>query len=227
MRARVEALLGSSGGALWLGTFHGLAHRLAAIALARGRAPAGLPDSGQRGSAAPDQEGRQGTRARRGALRAARSPVLHQQAQGRGPPAAAAQGRRRSDRAHAAAGSTPSTSRPARAPARSISPSCCCAPSNCGATTPNCSATTARASGTCWSTSSRTPTPSSTSGCACWSGPAATRSWSVTTTSRSTAGAARRSRTCRNSAATSRRRSSTSSSRTIARPPRSLRRPTR
>jgi ATP-dependent DNA helicase UvrD/PcrA len=28
MRARVEALLGSSGGALWLGTFHGLAHRL-------------------------------------------------------------------------------------------------------------------------------------------------------------------------------------------------------
>ena len=28
MRARVETLLGSSGGALWLGTFHGLAHRL-------------------------------------------------------------------------------------------------------------------------------------------------------------------------------------------------------
>ena len=28
MRARVEALLGSSGNALWLGTFHGLAHRL-------------------------------------------------------------------------------------------------------------------------------------------------------------------------------------------------------
>ncbi|HVN99703.1 MAG TPA: UvrD-helicase domain-containing protein, partial [Steroidobacteraceae bacterium] len=28
MRARVEALLGLSGGAMWLGTFHGLAHRL-------------------------------------------------------------------------------------------------------------------------------------------------------------------------------------------------------
>jgi DNA helicase-2/ATP-dependent DNA helicase PcrA len=28
MRARVESLLGSPGGALWLGTFHGLAHRL-------------------------------------------------------------------------------------------------------------------------------------------------------------------------------------------------------
>ena len=28
MRGRVEALLGSTGGALWLGTFHGLAHRL-------------------------------------------------------------------------------------------------------------------------------------------------------------------------------------------------------
>ena len=28
MRARVESLLGSTGGALWLGTFHGLAHRL-------------------------------------------------------------------------------------------------------------------------------------------------------------------------------------------------------
>ena len=28
MRARVEALLGGSGSALWLGTFHGLAHRL-------------------------------------------------------------------------------------------------------------------------------------------------------------------------------------------------------
>src|SRR3954469_12381281 len=28
MRARVEALLGSTGATLWLGTFHGLAHRL-------------------------------------------------------------------------------------------------------------------------------------------------------------------------------------------------------
>ena len=27
MRARVEKLLGIAGGALWLGTFHGLAHR--------------------------------------------------------------------------------------------------------------------------------------------------------------------------------------------------------
>jgi DNA helicase-2/ATP-dependent DNA helicase PcrA len=43
MRARVEALLGSSGGALWLGTFHGLAHRLLRLHWRE----AGLPQSFQ------------------------------------------------------------------------------------------------------------------------------------------------------------------------------------
>ena len=43
MRARVEALLGSSGSALWLGTFHGLAHRLLRLHWRE----AGLPQSFQ------------------------------------------------------------------------------------------------------------------------------------------------------------------------------------
>ncbi len=43
MRARVEALLGVSGGALWLGTFHGLAHRLLRLHWRE----AGLPQSFQ------------------------------------------------------------------------------------------------------------------------------------------------------------------------------------
>ena len=43
MRARVEALLGISGGALWLGTFHGLAHRLLRLHWRE----AGLPQSFQ------------------------------------------------------------------------------------------------------------------------------------------------------------------------------------
>jgi len=43
MRSRVEALLGSSGGALWLGTFHGLAHRLLRLHWRE----AGLPQSFQ------------------------------------------------------------------------------------------------------------------------------------------------------------------------------------
>jgi DNA helicase II / ATP-dependent DNA helicase PcrA len=43
MRGRVEALLGSSAGALWLGTFHGLAHRLLRLHWRE----AGLPQSFQ------------------------------------------------------------------------------------------------------------------------------------------------------------------------------------
>jgi len=43
MRGRVEALLGSPGGALWLGTFHGLAHRLLRLHWRE----AGLPQSFQ------------------------------------------------------------------------------------------------------------------------------------------------------------------------------------
>jgi DNA helicase II / ATP-dependent DNA helicase PcrA len=43
MRARVESLLGTSGGAMWLGTFHGLAHRLLRLHWRE----AGLPQSFQ------------------------------------------------------------------------------------------------------------------------------------------------------------------------------------
>jgi DNA helicase-2/ATP-dependent DNA helicase PcrA len=43
MRARVEALLGTTGGAMWLGTFHGLAHRLLRLHWRE----AGLPQSFQ------------------------------------------------------------------------------------------------------------------------------------------------------------------------------------
>ena len=89
------------GGALWLGTFHGLAHRLLRLHWRE----AGLPQSFQ----ILDTEDQlrlikkvvEGAGARRGALRAARGAVLHQQAEGRGPAAEPAQGRRRSDRAHA------------------------------------------------------------------------------------------------------------------------------
>ena len=46
MRGRVEQLLAGPGSALWLGTFHGLAHRLLRCTGAR-RAAAGLSDPGQ------------------------------------------------------------------------------------------------------------------------------------------------------------------------------------
>ena len=68
---------------------------------------------------------------------------------------------------------------------------------------------------------------SSTPSCACWPATPARSSWSATTTRRSTAGAAPRSRTCSASCATTRARRPSSSSRTTARPATSSPPPTR
>ena len=56
MRGRVEQLLGMPGGGLWIGTFHGIAHRLLRLHWREAGLVAGLPDPGLRGSAAADQE---------------------------------------------------------------------------------------------------------------------------------------------------------------------------
>jgi DNA helicase II / ATP-dependent DNA helicase PcrA len=42
MRARIEQLLGTSGGALWIGTFHGIAHRLLRLHWREARLPQGF-----------------------------------------------------------------------------------------------------------------------------------------------------------------------------------------
>ena len=69
MRGRIEQLLDMSADGMWVGTFHGLAHRLlkmhwspaAAGPLAGGRAPPGLPDHRCGRPDSPDQAGEQGT----------------------------------------------------------------------------------------------------------------------------------------------------------------------
>src|ERR1700727_3322898 len=43
MRSRIETLLGLPSGAMWLGTFHGLAHRSARIHATRSRLPQRFP----------------------------------------------------------------------------------------------------------------------------------------------------------------------------------------
>ena len=58
--ARVEQLLGVPGGALWIGTFHGIAHRLLRMHWREANLRAGLPDPRLRGPAAPDQEDAEG-----------------------------------------------------------------------------------------------------------------------------------------------------------------------
>ncbi len=82
MRGRIETLLGIPGGALWIGTFHGLAHRLLRLSLARGRAASSVPDPGFGGSGASVAQGAQGAGSRRDPLGAARDPVVHQCTEG-------------------------------------------------------------------------------------------------------------------------------------------------
>ncbi|MDF5982739.1 3'-5' exonuclease [Pseudomonas aeruginosa] len=94
MRHRIEQLLGINPAGMWVGTFHGLAHRLLR-ALARGRAERELPDPRQRRPATPGQAGDPRTRPRRAALAGAPGPVVHQRAEGRGPAAATHPARRR------------------------------------------------------------------------------------------------------------------------------------
>ena len=82
MRGRVEQLLGGPGPVLWLGTFHGIAHRLLRLHWRE----AGLPQGFQ----ILDAEDQQRLikriieipEPRREPLGAARSAVVHQQAQG-------------------------------------------------------------------------------------------------------------------------------------------------
>ena len=206
MRHRIEALLGMPGGAHVGRHLPRPRAPPAAAALARGRPAAGLPDPRQRGPAAPDQEGASAaleldeTR-----WRAARSAVLHQQAQGRRPAPEQVEGRRRSrsQQMHAKLYAELRGSLP-RAAAWWISPSCCCAPTSC-ARQPVAARALPHALHAC--AGGRVPGhqrhPVRLDAAARRARRHA-RSWSATTTSRSTAGAARASRTCSSSRATSR-----------------------
>jgi hypothetical protein len=139
----------------------------AAGALAGSGAGAELPDSRQRRPAAPDQAGDPRAGPGRTEVAGAPGPVVHQRPEGRGPAPAHIQASGDLFLATMRDIYKP-TRQPASAPGSSTSPSCCCAPSTCGATTRACWSTTSAASGTSWWTSSRTPTPCSTPGCACW-----------------------------------------------------------
>ncbi len=97
MRARIEAQLDLPSAPLWIGTFHGIAHRLLRLHWRE----AGLPQ----GFSILDAEDQQrlvkrlirGAGSRRGALGAARGDLVHQRAEGRGPATEAPEGRRRPD----------------------------------------------------------------------------------------------------------------------------------
>jgi DNA helicase-2/ATP-dependent DNA helicase PcrA len=137
MRARVEQLLGVPGGGLWIGTFHGIAHRLLRLHWREANLVQGFQILD-----AEDQQ-----RLIRKLLKASDLDET-----------------RWVPREVQWFSCTRRTSSPAAVPGWWISRSCCCAHSNCGATTPGCWRTTGGASSTCWSMSSRTPMPSSTPG---------------------------------------------------------------
>ena len=172
MRSRIEALLGMPGGALWLGTFHGLAHRLLRLHWRE----AGLPQSFQILDSEDQQRlikkllkalgagrGRAGCRARcsssststrtraggRSSLKDGGDPTEQQLIRLYG----------EYEQACARAG-VGGFRRAAAARLRAVARQ----PGAAAALPP-------RASGTCWWTSSRTPTPSSTPGCGCWRAP--------------------------------------------------------
>ena len=164
MRHRIETQLGLPSAPLWIGTFHGICHRLLRTALARCRPAAGLPDPRWRGPAAAREEDRARPRPRRNPLGPERGHVVHQRAEGRGPAPEAPEGRRRPDAApddpalRGVRGNLPAQRR------RGFRRVAAAELRDPGATCRGSPTTTARASATCWSTSSRTPTPSSTAG---------------------------------------------------------------
>ena len=94
MRSRIETLLGHPGGASVDRDLPRPCPPPAAPALARGGAAAKFSDPGFRGPDASAAQGAEGARSRRDALGAARDPVVHQRAEGRGPAGEAHQGRR-------------------------------------------------------------------------------------------------------------------------------------
>ena len=161
--ARIETLLGVPAAPLWVGTFHGIAHRL----LRMHWRDAGLPQAFQildaRGPAAADQEdrARRWSSTRRAGCRSEIQWFINAQ-QGRGPAPEAPEGRRRPDAPPAdqalrrVRGAVPAHRR------RRFRRAAAAQPTSCGATTRRSLAHYRAASGTCWSTSSRTRTRSST-----------------------------------------------------------------
>ncbi len=87
MRERIERLLGFPTRNLWIGTFHGLAHRLAADPLGRGGSRAKGSRSWTPTISSHDPPDAARARARRERVGAERDPVVHQRAERRGPAA--------------------------------------------------------------------------------------------------------------------------------------------
>ena len=163
MRSRIESLLDMPAQHLWIGTFHGLAHRL----LRRHWREAGLPQSFQ--IIDSDDQQRLIKRMLRGmeldesrwVPKEVQWFINNQKDEGLRPD-------------HLDDGGDPNRRRmielyrPTRHSATAqgwwTSPSCCCGRMSSGATTPSCWPIISAASATCWWTSSRTPTPSSTPG---------------------------------------------------------------
>ncbi len=79
MRHRIGQLMGTSQGGMWVGTFHGLAHRLLRAHHMGRQSAAGFSDPRQRGPATPAQTPNQGDEPRREAVAAAPGNVVHQQ----------------------------------------------------------------------------------------------------------------------------------------------------
>ncbi len=218
MRDRIERLLGFPTRNLWIGTFHGLAHRLLRIHSAEAGLAGRLPDHGFRRPAPDDPPDAARARGRRERVGAERDPVVHQRAERRGPAAEGPEGR---GQRGPAADDRPLRAlrealrgRVGRRLRRAAAPLARAAARQRGAAAPIPRALQARARRRVPG-HERDPVPLAQ---AARGARPACRSSSATTISRSIAGAARASRICSASSRTSRARSSCGSSRTTARP---------
>ena len=167
MRHRADALLRNGSRGMWIGTFHGLAHRLLRLHWQEAKLPEGFQvlDS--------DDQLRLVKRVvQQLELDEARFPprqiawwINAQKDEGRRPQHIQPDGDEWSEAMLQQLCAVPGALRPRRA--GRFRRDCCCARMNCCATTRRCSRITGSASANCWSTNSRTPTPSSTASCAC------------------------------------------------------------
>jgi DNA helicase-2/ATP-dependent DNA helicase PcrA len=131
---------------MWVGTFHGIAHRLLRAAL---RATPTCPQPSRSSiptTSCADQARREGLNLDENEWPRKEAQWFINAQQGRGPASAACRRPAAIPACCQTMAHLPPTKTPASARAWSISPSCCCARTSCGATSPSCSPITANAS---------------------------------------------------------------------------------
>ncbi|VFS68615.1 DNA helicase II [Kluyvera cryocrescens] len=170
MRHRIAQLMGTSQGGMWVGTFHGLAHRL----LRAHHLDANLPQDFQ----ILDSEDQlrllkrlikaMNLDEKQWPPRQAMWFINSQKDEGLRPHHLQSYGNPVEQNLAEGLSGLPGGLRPRRA--GWISPSCCCAPTSCGSTNRIFFSTIVNASPIFWWTNSRIPTTSNTRGSVCWRG---------------------------------------------------------